>query len=265
MDKTDAIIKLQRQIDEIRKVKATARFGPTFEKWQRDTRVALSKIFINDERPAKDFADITYHPLMYTDSTQESAIDRVYLDGLEQAEAYLESCIREIDEYWDKEAALKEGDPFVPIIVVEKLCSRFHLLAMQLKNRFNKRKPIVVNDEYDFQYLLFGILKIFFVYVRQEEVTPSFAGKSARMDFLLKDCNIVIETKMARKGLGAKEIGTQLIDDIARYKQHPECKTLVCFVYNPAEVIENPAGLEKDLSTEHNGFSVKVIIAPKGH
>ena len=41
MKKKDAIAKLNRQIDEIKKVKATAKFGPTFTKWQRDTRVAL--------------------------------------------------------------------------------------------------------------------------------------------------------------------------------------------------------------------------------
>ena len=41
MKKKDAIAKLNRQIDEIKKVKATAQFGATFTKWQRDTRVAL--------------------------------------------------------------------------------------------------------------------------------------------------------------------------------------------------------------------------------
>jgi hypothetical protein len=41
MEKKDAILKLHRQIDEIKNVKATANFGYTFTKWQRDTRVAL--------------------------------------------------------------------------------------------------------------------------------------------------------------------------------------------------------------------------------
>jgi hypothetical protein len=263
--KKGAISKLQRQIDEIRKVKATARFGPTFSKWQRDTRVALLRIFSGDKGPAKEFDDISYHLPIFSDSTPESSHDRAYLSGLEQAEAFLESCIREINDYWVDDTTSKKEDQFDPYLLVEKLCTRFHLVARQLRSRHDNRETIVLRDEYDVQDLLHGILRISFDDIRPEEWTPSYAGKSSRMDFLLKDFKIVIETKMTRKGLGAKEIGTQLIDDIARYRQHQECDTLVCFVYDPDGLVANPAGLAKDLSTEGDGFRVKVLIAPKGH
>ena len=264
MNKTDAISKLQHQIDELRKVKATAKYGPTFTKWHRDTRVALLKIFSGDEGPSKEFDEISYHLPIFTDSTSESAHDSAYLSGLEQAEAFLESCIREIDEYWFDETTSKREGRFDSYHLVEKLCSRFHLFAKQLRDRYNNRETIIVSDEYDVQDLMHGLLRIFFDDIRPEEWTPSYAGKSSRMDFLLKDLKIVIETKMTRKGLGAKEIGAQLIDDIARYRHHPECNTLICFVYDPEGLVANPTGLEKDLSTE-DGFKVRVLIAPKGH
>jgi len=84
------------------------------------------------------------------------------------------------------------------------------------------------------------------------------------MDFLLKDEKIVIETKKTRANLRDKEIGEQLIVDIAKYKVHPDCKTLTCFVYDTDGLIANPSGLEKDLGQLSTAeLSVIVYCAPK--
>src|SRR5213593_1092790 len=80
------------------------------------------------------------------------------------------------------------------------------------------------------------------------EWTPSYGGGASRMDFLLKDERIVIEAKMARANHAAKEISEELIIDAARYKTHPDCKTLVCLVYDPNNQIKNPRGVERDLA-----------------
>jgi len=143
--------------------------------------------------------------------------------------------------------------------------SRFHLVAKQLLERHGNRDTFKVEDEYDVQDLLHALLKIFFNDIRAEEYTPSYAGKSSRMDFLLKDHQMVIETKMTRKGLGVKEVGDQLIIDITRYASHPGCQTLICFVYDPDGRISNPAEIENDLSRERDGFIVKVLVFPKGY
>ena len=83
------------------------------------------------------------------------------------------------------------------------------------------------------------------------------------MDFLLKREKTVIEVKKTRNRLGAKEVGEQLIVDIERYRIHPDCQTLICFVYDPETQIANPRGLENDLNGDKEGLSIKVIIAPK--
>lgn len=160
---------------------------------------------------------------------------------------------------------IKYPQEVAPYFFVEKICSRFHLVARQLRDRHDNRNAFVIVDEYDVQNLLHSLLKIFFDDVRPEEYTPSYAGKASRMDFLLKGYDTVIEVKMTRKGLGAKEIGTQLIEDIARYPKHPECKTLVCFVYDPECICDNPAGVENDLSGKRGEVEVKVLIVPKGY
>ena len=82
------------------------------------------------------------------------------------------------------------------------------------------------------------------------------------MDFLLKGERIVVEIKKSRSGLGAKEVGTQLIEDIERYKTHPDCTLLVCFVYDPEGLVANPRGIENDLNRDGDPFPVRVLIRP---
>jgi len=146
--------------------------------------------------------------------------------------------------------------------LVEQICTRFHLVARQLRSRHQDRQTLSVQDEYDVQDLLHALLWLYFEDVRAEEYTPSYAGKSSRMDFLLKRERIVVEVKKTRLGLNAPELSTQLIEDIERYKSHPDCKTLVCFVYDPEGFIPNPRGIEDDLERDGDPFPVRVLIHP---
>lgn len=104
--------------------------------------------------------------------------------------------------------------------------NRFNLVANQLKRRHGNRATIKISDEYDVQDLLHALLKLHFDDVRAEEYVPSYAGGASRIDFLLKDEKIAIEVKMTRDNLKDKEIGEELVTDITRYKEHPDCKTL---------------------------------------
>ena len=151
------------------------------------------------------------------------------------------------------------------LATVNLLCVRFHLVASQLRSRYQDRSTLDVSDEYDVQDLMHALLKIQFEDVRPEEWTPSYAGQSARMDFLLKNERLVVEVKKTRPKLADKEVGNQLIEDIARYRKHPDCKTLVCFVYDPDGRITNPRGIESDLSSNDADFVVHVIVAPRGY
>lgn len=149
--------------------------------------------------------------------------------------------------------------------LISLLCDRFHLIAKQLRQRHDDRATLDINDEYDVQDLLHSLLKIYFDDVRPEEWNPSYAGSSTRSDFLLKDEQTIIEVKKTRAGLKAKQLGEQLIIDIAHYKNHPDCKTLYCFVYDPEGYISNPKGIQNDLTKKQKGFNVIVNIIPKGH
>jgi hypothetical protein len=62
--------------------------------------------------------------------------------------------------------------------------------------------------------------------------------------------------------LAAKQLGEQLIIDIAKYQKHPQCRTLLCFVYDPQGFIANPRGIENDLNRDDEKMSVRVLITP---
>lgn len=139
--------------------------------------------------------------------------------------------------------------------------SSFHKVVRQLRSRHNNRSTLEIEDEYDVQDLLNALLKLYFDDIRSEEWMPSYAGGAARVDFLLKNEKIVIEVKKTRDGLDDKKLGEQLIVDIDKYKAHPDCEKLVCFVYDPEERIRNPVGIMNDLNKQHDGFAM-VIIKP---
>lgn len=146
--------------------------------------------------------------------------------------------------------------------LLNTIFEKFHTVARQMRRRHDERETLIINDEYDVQDMLHALLKLHFDDVRPEEWTPSYAGGANRMDFLLKDEEIAIEIKMTRSGLKDKELGEQLIIDIAKYQNHPNCKCLYCFVYDPDDIIRNPRGIEKDLEKLGKDFLVKVYIRP---
>lgn len=146
---------------------------------------------------------------------------------------------------------------------LDELVFRFHAVAVQLRSRHAERPTLDVNDEYDVQDLMHALLRLHFNDVRPEEWVPSYAGSASRTDFLLPEIDTVIEIKKTRSGLNAKSVGEQLIIDIAKYKKHPQCRRLVCFVYDPEGRVANPAGIESDLNTGDHGIEVRVSILPK--
>jgi hypothetical protein len=150
------------------------------------------------------------------------------------------------------------------LVIVTNLCRRFYLFARQIQSRREKRASIEFKDEYDVQDALHALLRLHFDDIRPEECTPSYAGNTSRMDFILKRQQVVVEVKMTRKGLDQKEVVNQLTVDKERYRTHPDCRALVCFIYDPAGICTNPAALEDDVSVPEGDFRVVVVVAPKG-
>ena len=142
-----------------------------------------------------------------------------------------------------------------------KLCQRFPTVVQLLQRRFSDRAKVFdMADEYDMQDLMHGLLAIEFDDIRAEDSVPSRAGGNSRLDFLLYKEEIGFELKMTRDGLKDKDVGAQLIVDIARYRANPRVRTLVCLVYDPSRKLVNPKALESELSGIRDGLEVHVLV-----
>ena len=146
---------------------------------------------------------------------------------------------------------------------LQRIFNKFDSVARQLKHRHDARDTLLINDEYDVQDLLHALLKLYYQDIREEESSPSRAGANTRLDFLLKGERTVIEVKKTREGLRDKKLGEELILDISRYRQHPDCGTLIFFVYDPGRELKNPRGLERDLASSEKDLKVRVYIRPE--
>lgn len=190
---------------------------------------------------------------------------KVFEELTENDYSNAETCVQTLEnvkEYINKGYIILKQEKTIDVDnVLDKLFLRFHKVARQLRSRYSGRQTLEIEDEYDVQDLLHALLQLYFDDIRAEEWTPSYAGKCARVDFLLKKEKVVIEVKKTRQGLADKELGDQLIIDVDRYKAHQDCEKLVCFVYDPEGRIGNPNGIMDDLNKQHEGFA-KVIIQP---
>jgi hypothetical protein len=185
---------------------------------------------------------------------EDASMSRAVLDSIEEALGVLDTPARLLQL-----ATPPTPDPLERVL---RICRQFAIAARPLQRRRANHNPYRLDDEYDVQDLMQAFLRIDFDDIRPEEWTPSYAGGSSKMDFLLKDEQIVVETKKSRETLTAAAIGEELLADIARYEKHLDCKTLVCFVFDPDHRIANPAGLARDLTKQHGTLTVICIVAP---
>lgn len=142
----------------------------------------------------------------------------------------------------------------------------FHDTTKPFRGRREGKPAIEFKDEYDVQDLLHAHLLVLTARVHPEEWCPSYAGRSARMDFLLTDLRSAVEAKRVRSYEHAKKISQELIEDIAHYANHPGVEMLYCLVYDPESLLMQPAALEEDLSKVHsageNEVAVRVVVSP---
>lgn len=166
------------------------------------------------------------------------------------------------------------SQPMMPTVELQKPSTVEELLqtlirglprAMHpLAHRRKGAQSLSFESEYDIQDLLHSQLRPWVADIRPEEFTPSYAGSSTRMDFLLPAHQLVIETKRIRDKSHATKVGDELIIDIEHYRRHPDCVHLWCVIYDQLQLLPNPSGLIADLegqrSTPDGSVHVRVFV-----
>lgn len=227
MKYTDFIAELERLIGDgnaILKTGATHK-DPASRKWRHEAEsiVELAKAR-GLSIPGEFKSSHWQYMALWVEATPQDEMEALS-DDLNESILELKFIVEQYRKYGESNEKTG-GDQVTELdsaVSVEKICNRISLVIRQLRNRHEGRPTLDVGDEYDLQDFLHSMLHLFFNDVRPEEYTPSYAGKAALMDFLLKNESIVIEKKMTHKGLGGKEVGELLIIDIAHYKSHPDC------------------------------------------
>jgi hypothetical protein len=232
-----------------------------FLRWHALVELIVRKTFGLGSFEHSQFTRIGFAP--FVGNTHPKFDSEAFQSGLQAVRIYVETLMSQlawfdyVDESEQEVPAASHGQRLARIL------DRFHAIALELAVRNRKeRAPLSIGDEYDVQYVLRALLTIEFSDVRLEEHTPSHAGASARADFLLKPERTIVEVKMTRAGLPDRKLGEELTVDIERYRKHPDCGELYCFVYDPEHRIGNAFGLEQDLSRTQP-LPVSVLIRPK--
>lgn len=258
VSKNKALKCIQEMYTEIPNLKKLKENSEEYSQWKYKTDNVIKVIFGETSSEYSSMHNSLFPE--YVGLPMEVHVDyqRAYQNRLDSFYAQLKGFEAAID-LWEDDIIPNDDDA---ISILSTILPRFHKFARQLRHRYNGRTSIEIIDEYDVQDLLHAILKLHFEDIRKEEYTPSYAGSSTRTDFLLKSEKIVIEVKKTRNDLKDKELGKQLILDKEHYNVHPDCETLVCFIYDPDELLSNPNGLINDLSKPNLGMNTIVIISP---
>ena len=251
------IEKLQEIIDEIDEL-LEVNITPAdreFKEWHSRARRFLYHKYGEDSYEYQEFLRFKFIPSAHVDKRiAELMIYDACRSDLKTIKGLFSDYLRELQDE-KTEAPEKPVEPEC----LERIFTRFRQVANQLTRRHNGRETLCIQDEYDVQDLLRALLSLYFDDVRPEEWTPSYAGSSLRIDFLIPEIEAVIEVKKTRPTMTDKSLSEELIVDIEKYQAHPTCKKIYCFVYDPDMILRNPAAIRNDLEQKHEGL-VRVFI-----
>lgn len=146
---------------------------------------------------------------------------------------------------------------------IRTICTRFHGVVRQLRERSEGRLPFEVEDEFDVRDLLRALLHVEFDDVVPEEWTPPQAAGSTQADVIVQPVGVVIVSTKTRRGMGASEITEFWTAAAKRYAGRADCKSLFGFIYDPEGRIGTPRRLEADLMGTDTRGKGEVHILPK--
>ena len=144
---------------------------------------------------------------------------------------------------------------------IADLLDTFDAAALELRERGRNRPPLLIEDEYDVQYLLAALLRTRFREVVLEDPLPKNSGGSGRIDIHLSAWRTWIETKFARHGDTERKFRDEFAKDFELYRKG-ELDVLYCFVYDPERVLRNAREMERDLTCQRDKFETRVFVRP---
>lgn len=145
---------------------------------------------------------------------------------------------------------------------LEQIAKRLHLVERQLREVMPQ-----TSDESTFekrvQTVFHSLLILHFEHVEREQWTPAYAEDGAVVSFFIPEIRTVTEIRKPPKSLEPDALKTQLQAHIDKYKSHPECDVVICFVYDPIGRTPHPRDFEKALSDSSGKKEIIVKVIPR--
>jgi hypothetical protein len=111
-----------------------------------------------------------------------------------------------------------------------------------------KEETLRLQDEYDFQNLIYISLKPWLSSLEREAVTIRYVGQEKRADFSLVDSSLIIEAKHIRDTNTESQV-TKTLEGLAQfYKQNTNVKLLLFLILTEPGVIKDIAKIQHDFS-----------------
>lgn len=112
-NKALALKRLREVLGKMPALKTSRLDAPEFVKWYRDARVALGRTFGQGSEQVGEFLAISFSPRLTWDGTPDSSAQSAYIAGLSRAEVNVQSMIDEIEEFWESQETVTQGDRVV--------------------------------------------------------------------------------------------------------------------------------------------------------
>lgn len=199
VDKNELKLKIEKRIQlsesiclrQINNQQEKSQMWRDFTDWNTLNEEIIRQAF--DKPQNRYVEEYKYKPTFSIEDFYGRAKAKTFQDEVEDDKAAIRYQITKLKRFYEK------IDEFRTTEVIQKsttskndinnlilLLNRFHKVAQAIRHRYQNRETIIINDEYDVQDLLNGLLQIYFDDVRKEDFSPSHAGANSRLDFVLK-------------------------------------------------------------------------------
>ena len=102
-NKIKALERLKKALEGASEVLYEQIDSPLFEKWHRNTIVAISNTFGDNSGNVSEFRSVSFSPPISFGVISDSQYQRAFENGMASATSLLESMMEEIEEYWDED------------------------------------------------------------------------------------------------------------------------------------------------------------------
>lgn len=145
LSKSDALRRIRKALDEVPTLKQMKSGSQDFQRWQRNTQIALQYTFGDDSSQVGEFANIRYTPIVYALGT---SLEPSYQSGLNSASATLESMLEEIQEYWPDDET--DSPPLDPENTLEQTAST-RIFVVHGRDEVTRHKVVRILEQLDLE------------------------------------------------------------------------------------------------------------------